>query len=275
MLGSDKEIPDAEVTMPYQTAKLLAVQREALAASMLYEYRLNELGKEFASRNLTPMIVKGQAIVDMAYPTDEIRLSGDIDLLVGDDGEQVAAALKDLGYQESKQHSRHFQFSERGFSQNEQRLPGYVEVHRCLDKVLLRPIPYAEILARSEPSGRQGFRYPAIEDLILLVVLHASCDIFFDPERVRRDLHFLVDHGKPDMDIVWSRARQWELSHALHRLLNGRYPKITRSTGAWSVSKTGTYILGQLFWHDRIITALRGLATYSVARLRDRLSRYK
>jgi hypothetical protein len=272
MSKSDNMILDTEVT-PLEAAKLLAEQREALAASMLYEYRLNELGKEFASRNLAPVIVKGQAIVDLAFPKDEIRLSGDIDLLVGDDGDQVATALKAIGYEENAPHSRHFPFGERGFYQNEQRLPDYVEVHRCLDKILLRPIPYVEILARATPSGRAGFRYPAIEDLFLLVVLHASADIFFDPERIQRDLRFLIDHGKPDMEVVWTRAQQWELSHALRRLLSGRYPQEVSPSSTWSASKTGTYLMGQLLWHDRLLTLLRGLGRYSLARLRDRLSR--
>jgi hypothetical protein len=238
---------------------------------MFYEYRLNELGKEFAARGLAPVIVKGQAIVDLAFPKDEFRLSADIDLLAGDDGEPVAAALKAIGYEENTPHSRHFGFGERGFHQPGKRLPSYVEVHRCLDKILLRPIPYAEILARATPSGRKGFRYPAMEDLFLLVVLHASADIFFDPERIRRDLRFLIDHGKPDMDIIRSRARQWELSRALRRLLSGRYPQEARPPGAWSASNTGAYLMRQLLWHDSPLTVLRGLAKYSLARLLDRL----
>ena len=245
----------------------------ATAAAMFYEYRLNELGNEFAARSLSPVIVKGQAIVDLAFPKDEIRLSGDVDLLVGADGEAVVRALADMGYQEGPPHSRHFKFGERGFSQHDERLPGYVEVHRCLDKILLRPIPYADILARAKPSGRQGFRYPLIEDLILLVVLHASADIFFEPERVRRDLHFLLECGKPDMDIVRVRARQWELSRALRRLLDGRYPREVAASGDWSASRTATYLLGQVLWHDSPLTVLRGLGNYGLARLRDRFGR--
>ena len=181
-----------------ETEKFVSKQGQALVASMFYEYRLNELGKEFAARNLAPVIVKGQAIVDLAFPKDEVRLSSDIDLLVGDDAEPIATALTEIGYEEDTPHSRHFRFGERGFHQHEKRLPGYVEVHRCLDKIFLRPIPYAEILARAKPSGRSGFRYPTMEDLLLLVVLHASADIFFDLERVQRDLRFLLGHAQPD-----------------------------------------------------------------------------
>jgi hypothetical protein len=248
-----------------------AEQRRAAAASMFYEYQLNELGKEFAARNLAPVIVKGQAIVDLAFPKDEIRLSADIDLLVGDGAEPIATALTEIGYEEDTPHSRHFGFGERGFHQHEKRLPGYVEVHRCLDKILLRPIPYAEILERAKPSGRRGFRYPTMEDLFLLVVLHASADIFFDPERVQRDLLFLIGYGKPDMDIVWLRARQWELSRALHRLLSERHPQMARAPSCSPASKTGSYLMGQLLWHDSPLTVLRGLAKYSLARLQDRL----
>ena len=188
-LSSEGIIPNSGAATLEGSASLVS-QYNAVAAAMFYEYRLNALGNEFAARSLSPVIVKGQAIVDLAFPKDEIRLSGDVDLLVGEDGEAVVRALADMGYQEGRPHSRHFKFGERGFSQHDERLPGYVEVHRCLDKILLRPIPYADILVRAKPSGRQGFRYPSIEDLILLVVLHASADIFFEPERVQRDLHF-------------------------------------------------------------------------------------
>ena len=265
-------IQDSGATTSERSASLES-KINAAAAAMFYEYRLNELGNEFAARSLSPVIVKGQAIVDLAFPKDEIRLSGDVDLVVGADGEAVVRALADMGYQEGPPHSRHFKFGERGFSQHDERLPGYVEVHRCLDKILLRPIPYADILTRAKPSGRQGFRYPSIEDLILLVVLHASADIFFEPERVRRDLHFLLECGKPDMNIVRVRARQWELSRALRRLLDGRYPQEAVASGDWSASRTATYLLGQVLWHDSLLTVLRGLANYGLARLRDRFVR--
>ena len=255
-----------------ESKNLMDNPRETLAASMLYEYRLGELGKEFALRNLMPVIVKGQAIVDLAFPQDEIRLSSDIDLLVGEDETSIAAALIEIGYQENPPHSRHFGFGERGFyQQHEQRLPEYVEVHRCLDKILLRPIPYGDILARAKPSGRAGFRYPAIEDLLLLVVLHASADIFFDEARIQRDLRFLIEHGKPDMDTVQLRAKQWGLSRALDRLSNQSYPPKTNNSHRWSTPKTVFYLANQWFWHDSPATFLKGLAKYSIARLLDRL----
>ena len=257
--------------MTLENQKFLSRQGQVLGESMLDEYRLNNLGKEFAARHLAPVIVKGQAIVDLAFPKDEFRLSSDIDLLVGDDAESVATTLAELGYEEDTPHSRHFRFGERAFHEHEKRLPGWVEVHRCLDKILLRPIPYAEILARANPSGRKGFRYPTMEDLLLLVVLHASADPLFYPERVQRDLRFLIGHGKPDMDIVWLRAHQWELSRALRRLLSGRHPQKAPTPGRWSASKTVSYLMQQLLWHDSPLTVLRGLAKYSLARLQDRL----
>ena len=261
--------------MTLETKKFLSRQGQTLGESMLDEYRLNNLGKEFAARHLAPVIVKGQAIVDLAFPKDEFRLSSDIDLLVGDDAESIATALTEIGYEEDTPHSRHFRFGERTFHQHEKRLPAWVEVHRCLDKILLRPIPYAEILARANPSGRKGFRYPTIEDLLLLVVLHASADPLFHPERVQRDLRFLIGHGKPDMDIVWLRAHQWELSRALRRLLSGRHPQKAPTPGWWSASKTVSYLMGQFLWHDSPLTVLRGLAKYALARVRDRLWPYK
>jgi hypothetical protein len=239
---------------------------------MLYEGRLNALGEEFAARRLAPVIVKGQAIIDLAYPSDEVRLSSDVDLLTGSDEGLVADILRTLGYREQASRSRHYRFAERGFHRQGTDLPTYVEVHRGLDKIILRPIPYLDILARARPSGRAGFRYPTVEDLLLLVVLHASADIYFDPERVRRDLAYLIDHAKPDLDLVRARAREWELSRALHRLLTDRYPKKTpRTSGRRSAAAIASYFMGQFFWHDRVVTVLRGLGQYSLARIKDRL----
>lgn len=239
---------------------------KTVAASMVYEFQLGELGKQFAADGLAPVVVKGQAIVDLVFPKGEIRLAGDVDLLVGDDAEAVIDVLTGLGYEEIPPHSTHFCFDDRSFVQQGKRLPNLVELHQCLDKVLLRPIPYHEVIARAKPSGRFGFRYPEIEDLFLLVVLHASADIFFKQARVERDLWFLVNHGKPDMEIVWSRARQWELSCALRRLLSGRYPQSRSQPPGPAV-----YLASQALWHDNFITVLRGLAKYSYARLLDRL----
>lgn len=239
----------------------------AVAESMVYEHRLNELGKEFEVRELAPLIVKGQAIVDLAFPRDEIRLSDDVDLLVGDDCEGVVTALRELGYQEQTKNARpRSGLGDRVFVHSGTRLPKYVEVHRCLDKFLIRPIPYSEILARAIPSGKSGFCYPTIEDLFLLVVLHASADNSFDPERVERDLWFLVNHGKPNMDVVWSRARKWELTRALFRLSNGRYPKKP-------IQPRGpvAYLFTASLWHDNPITVVRGLSGLTYACFLDHI----
>ncbi|WP_255556305.1 nucleotidyltransferase family protein [Methylococcus sp. Mc7] len=243
-----------------------APSAKTVAASLFYEHRLSMLGKEFAAVGLAPVIVKGQAVVDLAFPKGEIRLAGDVDILVGDEAEAVVDVLTGLGYEEIPPHSTHFHFVDRSFVQQGKRLPNLVELHRCLDKILLRPIPYDEILTRAKPSGRPGFRYPEIEDLFLLVILHASSDIYFDPARVERDLWFLLNHGKPDMDIVWSRAQQWELSRALRRLLNRRYRQArSKPPGPF------VFLANQAFWHDNFVTVLCGVAKYSYARLLDRL----
>ena len=81
-------------------------------------------------------------------------------------------------------------------------------------------------------------------------------------------LRFLISHGKPDMHIVWLRTHQWDLSRALRRLLSGQHP---HPPGRWPTSKTGSYLMDQLLWHDSPLTVLRGLAKYPLARLQDRL----
>src|SRR5690606_3745415 len=82
-----------------------------------------------------------------------------------------------------------------------------------------RPIDYAGILARARPSPRQGLSYPTLEDLLLLVVLHASSSLVRNDERCLNDIGHLAVHPKLDWQVVWERAHTWELEHALERWL--------------------------------------------------------
>lgn len=241
-----------------------------MAVSMLYQHRLENLGKVFAARNMLPVIVKGQAIADLAYPADEIRLCADVDILAGDDAVAVADVLLELGYTEKPAHSRFFRFGERVFCHDDTSLPPLVEVHRVLDKILLRPIPYRDIIARAQCARLTGFRYPTLEDLLLLVVLHASSDVYFDAARVERDLHFLLNCKGLDMTVVKQRAQEWQLSTALLRLVNRQYPQGTSKSPASTLAAAFSYFAGQFGWHDSTATVCRGLLYYAWARLCDR-----
>ena len=242
-----------------------------MAASMLYQHRLDNLGKAFAMRNVHPVVVKGQSIADMAYPPEQLRLSADVDILAGDDDKTIVQVLLELGYRQQPRHSRFFPFEEKVFHHHDLTLPPVVEVHQLLDKILLRPIPYAEIIARSRSSGRTGIRYPTIEDLVLLVVLHASSDPYFDAVRVERDLRYLLACNGLDMELVQQRARQWQLSRALKRLLAKQYPRNGSHNAEARLGNAYRFFATQLGWHDSAATVCRGLLYYAWARLCDRL----
>lgn len=241
-----------------------------IAAAAAYEHRLEHLGAHFAGLGLAPVIVKGQAIVDLAYPPGEARVTGDVDLLVGDDEVMVSAALRRLGYAEQTDPSRRVSaplLGERAFVTRNVALPSLVEVHRFLDKGILRPVDYAGILARARQSPRPGFRYPAIEDLLLLVVLHESVAQVPSLARTGRDVRMILDHGKPDMRTVRARARLWELDRALDMVLAGR------SEGAPEDSSALAYFWAQRRHHDSSLTWALGLARYGAARVADRWRR--
>ena len=244
--------------------------KDRLAFAVLYEHRLNRLGLAFAERGLSLVVVKGQGIVDLAMVENEVRPSSDVDLLVGEDLPEVVNHLLRLGYTENPQHSRHFKVNERSFRHTKLELPSYVEVHTALDKIIFRPIPYNKILARSQKSKRAGISYPSIEDLLLLFVLHASSDIYFDGIRVERDLKNLMEHGKPDMEIVRARAREWGLLRALERLLTGKYSKRVKS-GPPTRCQIIRYFIEQLRWHDTVSIVLLGVSRYLYARLLDKI----
>lgn len=238
-----------------------------LAAAALYEHRLDNLGAAFARAGLCPVIVKGQAIVDLAYPADEPRLAGDVDLLVGEDEEAVCQALREAGYREQSVAGRKTSsalLGERPFAHRGRNLPGLVEVHRFFDKGILRPVDYTGIMQRARMSRRAGFRYPTPEDLLLLVVLHESVAKAPSLERTRRDVDMILRHARPDMTVVEARAAVWQLRKALALVLAGQ------SLGSAAEASGMAYLWAQRRHHDRVLTWAAGLAQYAWARVLDR-----
>lgn len=237
------------------------------AAAALYEHRLGNLGRCFAARGLSPLIVKGQSVSDLAYGELEPRLASDVDLLVSDDESAVCQALIQAGYHERTDPQRRVSsqlLGERPFVTKTAALPPLVEVHRFLDKGILRPVDYAGIHLRAQPSGREGFHYPSPEDLLLLVVLHEAVSLKPSHARTSRDIARLLARAKPDMAVVRERARAWELTRALEAILAGRPPAGACTPGL-------AYLWSQRKWHDRQSTWAKGLLRYALARGRDRL----
>ena len=240
-----------------------------LAAAMLYEHRLDNLGRLFDAKGVHALIVKGQAIVDLAYSGDKVRLAGDVDLLVGDDEERICSCLQQLGYHERKAPGRRFShrlLGERPFVTKNSELPGLIEIHRFLDKAILRPVDYAGIRSRSRPSKRKGFLYPSSEDLILLLVLHESVALVPSVARTKQDLRMLMTNAHPNMEVVMDRARAWQLERALVDLLSDG------QSGDGPVPAAGfPYLLAQRSRHDSNLTWARGMLRYGALRVLDRL----
>jgi hypothetical protein len=255
-----------------------------------YERGLARLGEGFEAAGVAPVVVKGQAIVDATGLQPGDRLSCDVDLLVGPDNERrVAEVLGQLAYREEVHTDRRLTsrlLGERVF------LPprGYasVEVHRVFDKLILRPIDYAGILERAQACQYPGLRYPSIEDLFLLVVLHAASDYQIDEARVLNDLEGLMAVDGLDMDVVHDRARRWKLRVALETWLerlaqvrdvgpggDGRFVRWDLCQWARRVSEplpTGPrYFTILAPWFDSPLTPAAGLIHYAVLRTAEKV----
>jgi hypothetical protein len=271
----------------------MAPDHARIARAMVYEESLGRLGAMLAERGLAPVLVKGQAIADRAYPASEPRLAADVDLLVGaDDSPAVAATLIELGYHERLRPERRFSqpyLGERQFHCQGQ-VP--VELHTDLDKQVKRPIGYAALRARAVPSGRPGFRYPTPEDLLLLVIIHASSADGLDPARPLEDLHRLISGAPPDWRVIAERAAAWHLTRALGYWLE----QVVRRHGTavpTSLVRSGSalahgtaalarslrlpggvqHFIDQLAWHDSAWAVLTSLSRYGTLRLRDHLEK--
>jgi hypothetical protein len=259
-----------------------------LAAALAYERALSHLGAAFAARGVEPVLVKGQALVDLGYGPCAVRLASDVDLLVdrGDEARALADVLVSLGYRERLVRGRRFSqpyLGERLFwPPDEAGVP--VELHTSLDKQVRRPIDYAAIRARSRPSGRAGFRYPCPEDLFLLVVLHAATAHAIDVERTVHDLHGLALRATLDWPALGARASRWRLRVALEcwlalvRERSGfvaplpcRTPPLHARGPSW-LPEGPAYFARQLAWHDSVYPVLRDVVRYSGLRLLDRLA---
>jgi len=273
--------------------KHASVSRKKVVNALLYEQALARLGEIFTRKGLSPVIVKGQAIFDLSYPSNTVRQASDVDLLVGDDEDEVIETLLNAGYLEHEALGRRFSctlLGERIFTDARHELPP-VEVHRFLDKIIMHRVDYRGILARARPSSRPGLAYPSAEDLLLLTILHAACDANLQAGRTLDDLQNLVVHGRPEPAVILDRARQWKLRIAVQYWMSrlasergvaflscsaGLRARLGPRLSDWLrpiVKPRGVgYFLHQLAWHDNPATVAKALARYAVLRLRDRWS---
>lgn len=276
---------------PADTSSRIASLQD-IGQALWYQRGLQKIGAAFADAGIAPVVVKGQALVDLVYPPNVLRPANDIDLLVPGDQEAVVGVLTSCGYQEQvaagRPYSRHV-MGERLFLARPHGYPP-VELHGFLDKMIKRPIDYTGIDRRARAGPHPGLRYPAIEDLLLLVMLHASYTTDTSRERILDDLQHLLARGAPDLDLARSRAVEWELAvvfdtwmgrlHRARRIELGFILRRDRSrlcdlfeVASDRLTPGWRYFVGQLPWYDRVTRHLRGTVSYALLRAWDRLAR--
>lgn len=190
----------------------------AQAAALLREHVIARIDAALAGARVTALVVKGAALAQTVYPEPWMRPMSDVDLLVADAHlERAITALAGAGFAvDPRPADRRLSYP----VFNEVMLsypvgPGslLVELHTSLDKVVRRSIDLPAIAARSRP-WTSALSLPALEDQLLIVVLHAAT-ADFDHAVAWLDLHRLFG-ADPDLDVVLARAAAWSLMTPLY-----------------------------------------------------------
>lgn len=216
----------------HETARLRAALRDpatlvtdkaaALAAFVLRSHALEQLAEALARSKAPVLLVKGAALALTVYPEPWQRGMCDIDLLVRpSDHGQVVAALERAGCRpapaEVGQPRRPWSSAMLGETPlvwQAGSVRWMVEVHTMLDKVVSRPVAYADVFARARPApDLPRLQIPNAVDHALLVALHAAVSGFRHPVGLV-DLELLIRAGL-DLEELTKRAHQWKLRTSL------------------------------------------------------------
>lgn len=190
----------------------------AQAATLLREHVIERIDVALAEAGVAALAVKGAALAESVYPEPWMRTMSDVDLLVSDAQlESAIRALASAGFEvDPRPADRRLSYG----AFNEVMLsypvgPGslLVELHTSLDKVVRRPVDLPAIVSRSR-CWKRALSLPALEDHLLIVVLHAAT-ADFDHAVAWLDLHLLLGR-KPDLEVVLARAAAWSLSTPLY-----------------------------------------------------------
>jgi hypothetical protein len=276
---------------------------ERHARYLLIAHAVRVIAQAVAQVNVPVMLVKGAALARTVYPKPWLRPMNDIDLLVmEEDRLRVLEALESSGCEvfpspADRRYSATL-LGETGVAFSTGGAELLIEVHHRLDKVVRRPIDYAAIAERAVHfHDLPGLSVPCPVDHALLVILHASSSEFRH-EVAWSDLELLFGVGI-DFDELSQRARTWGLATATfvaammlrlrgsqqvpEALLQGLVPARSRQrvlgrlfpnlpTAECEPQRSGLkWIAAQAPLHDNLYAYLRGIATYSGARMRDRL----
>lgn len=205
----------------------------AHADALLRQHVLAQMAEAFRQEKLAGLLVKGAALALTVYPDPAARRMSDIDVLVREE-DQVRAvrALERLGWLVGQDASRNLSRVMLGETMVQARVGSMtftVEVHASLDKVVRRPIAFADLLQRASPApGLEGLSVPAHEDHALLVALHASTHEYRHVLALQ-DMELLL-RGGLDKRVLEERCTKFQLRSVMFVMLS-----VLRNLGAASV----------------------------------------
>lgn len=208
------------IPLPPETLQLLRdrharpeIAPGAHADALLRRHVLAQIAESLRQEKLPALLVKGAALALTVYPDPAARRMSDIDMLVDEkDQLPVVHALERRGWLVAHDSSRPLStamFGERLVQARVGSMTFTVEVHASLDKMVRRPIPFAELLQRASPApGLEGLSVPGREDHALLVALHASTHEYRH-ELALQDMELLLRSGLDKLEL----GRRADLFH--------------------------------------------------------------
>ena len=205
----------------------------AHADALLRGHVLLQIADAMKREHITTLLVKGAALALTVYPDAAARRMSDIDVLVEEaDQERAVRALEKLGWLVARTETRQLSSVMLGETMVQARIGAMtftVEVHASLDKVVRRPIAFADLVGRaSDAPGLLGLSVPSREDHTLLVALHASTHEFRHTLALQ-DMELLL-RGGLDKRELQRRCDQFQLRTVMFVMLS-----VLRNLGAASV----------------------------------------
>lgn len=213
---------------PHLIAHLLpdiAPQIEATKARLMSRYlrgAYRDVLQALAEAGIPTVAFKGYANAFTLYPDPDLRIAGDLDIVVPRD--RIAQAVRLLA--ERDLHPAEMDTGPWGFIGEESFLPIVgrdglinIDLHTQADEYPLPLVLPAKTLLRTAVWNQDAVtRLPGREDTVLLLVSHAARDRF-GPEAVKKvlDLIRLLPSGPApaDWDAVWDRAKPARLRKPL------------------------------------------------------------